>query len=122
MQCWYNEAHWNVNPLEIIRLKRLAEEEPDHMDLRPWLFRWAPLWPGTWTNVQCHTVLAPYMKLRAWEIFVKANCNIFCCCIVGKSDHHILLLYAVAICASCLNCFHGSVCGIWIEWQNTEMH
>ena len=36
---------------EMIRLRRLAEEEPDHMDLRQWLFRWAPLGPGAWVTL-----------------------------------------------------------------------
>ena len=34
-----------------IRLKRLEEEEPNHMDLRPWRFRWADLGGRAWMRV-----------------------------------------------------------------------
>ena len=34
-----------------IRLKRLEEEEPNHMDLRPWRFRWANLGGKAWMRV-----------------------------------------------------------------------
>ena len=34
-----------------IRLKRLEDEEPDHMDLRPWRFRWANLGGRGWMRV-----------------------------------------------------------------------
>ena len=36
---------------EDIRRIRLMEEEPDHPDLRPWRFRWAPFDKHVWMRI-----------------------------------------------------------------------
>ena len=35
-----------------IRLRRLAEEGPDHSDLRPWRWRWGLGAPGVWVRLR----------------------------------------------------------------------
>ena len=52
-----------------IRLKRLEDEEPDHMDLRPWRFRWANLGGrGVWMRVNFYDGFTTFVAACAGSV------------------------------------------------------